>query len=134
MIKGMWSTISNTGVWAEFKIRKSILHGSFQLWYVTMTSHLMTPYKKINIASEKTTKTRIKIKYKILFQSNHCRQISILVQERPEVLAKIQCFLFVRQGRVHFNILFHWILRLHNKIFNLIKPVYIYACTLASLY
>lgn len=81
----------------------------FNFDYVTMTSHIMTPCKKINIASEKTTKTRITRlqKYRILFQSNHCGQISILVQERPEVLAKIQCFLFVRQERVHFNILLH---------------------------
>ena len=80
---------------------------------VTLTFQLMTSYRKINIASEKI------IIYIVTSLSNHCCQIFIIIQEKPEILVIIHFFLF---------------LRCHSKIFKLLKQVYSYLYMLTSLY
>ena len=56
---------------------------------VTLTSQIMTSYRKINIASEKI------INYRFTYPSNHCCQIHILAGERPGITLIICCFLFL---------------------------------------
>ena len=74
----------------------------------------MMSYRKYNIANEKT------INYRVTFPcNNHCCQINIIVQERPEIFVIIHFSLFTR---------------CNSKIFQLIKPVYNYVCILTSLY
>ena len=80
---------------------------------VTLTFQLMTSYRKINIASEKI------IIYIVTSLSNHCCQIFIIIQEKPEISVIIHFFLF---------------LRCHSKIFKLLKQVYSYLYMLTSLY
>ena len=80
---------------------------------VTLTFQLMTSYRKINIASEKI------IIYIVTSLSNHCCQIFIIIQEKPEISVIIHFFLF---------------LRCHSKIFKLLKQAYSYLYMLTSLY
>ena len=70
---------------------------------VTLTSQIMTSYRKIKITSEKI------VNYRVTSPSNHCCQISFIVRERPGISAMMHFFLF---------------LRCHSKIFKLLKPVY----------
>ena len=80
---------------------------------VTLTSQIMTSYRKIKITSEKI------VNYRVTSPSNHCCQISFIVRERPGISAMMHFFLF---------------LRCHSKIFKLLKPVYSQACMLTALY
>ena len=87
---------------------------TFNVEDVTLTSHLMTSYRRINIASEKNINYRVTSP-----SSHHCCKINIIVRERSGILVII-----------HFT---HF-LRYHSKIFKLLEPVYSYACILTSLY
>ena len=81
---------------------------------VTLTSQLMTSYRKINIASEKIINSRVFSR-----SNHHCCQINIIVRERPGISVIIRFFIFIRRC---------------SKIFKLLKPVYSYASILKSLY
>ena len=82
---------------------------AFNAYDVTLTSQLMTSYRKTKIASEKI------ISYRVTSPSNHCCQISIIVRERPGILVTIHFPLFLSR---------------HSKIFKLLKQVYSYVCML----
>ena len=87
---------------------------TFNVEDVTLTSHLMTPYREINIASENI------MNYRVTSPSNHhCCQIDIKVRERPGISVIIHFSLFLRR---------------YSKIFKLLEPVYSYVCILTSLY
>ena len=64
---------------------------TFNVEDVTLTSHLMTPYRRITIASEKNKN------YRVTSPSNHhyCK-ISIIVRERSGILVIIHFTLFLR--------------------------------------
>ena len=82
---------------------------------VTLTSQLITSYRKINMASQKI------IDYRDTSPSNQSCQISFIVRESPEISVIKYFFLSIS-------------LRRHNKIFNLLKAVHSYVCMLRSLY
>ena len=86
---------------------------AFNVDDATLTSQLMTLYRKIVIASEKI------INYRATSLSNYCCQISFIVRERPRISVIIHVFLFLRR---------------YSKIFKFLKPVFSYACILTSLY
>ena len=86
---------------------------TFNIDGVTLTSHLMMSYRKINIASEKIVNYRVTSPSK-----GHGYQINMIVRERPSILVIID-YLFSSR---------------YSNIFKLLKPVYSYACILTSLY
>ena len=86
----------------------------FNIEEVTLTSHPITSYRKINITSEKI------INYRVTFPSNHhCCQINIIAREIPGISVVIHFYLFLRRN---------------NKIFKSLKPAYSYACILTLRY